>query len=224
MHCFFSQKIDLNKKIVTLADEEFKHYRTLRIKENEEVYVTNGMGDFFECIPSIQEKNSVELKILANSPNNNENDYQIILAFGIIQDKTRLEFIFEKGTELGVNLFIPLKTDRTQKVNLNLNRAKSKIISSLKQSQRSRLPEIHKISSLDDIKNEFPDMDKYYGDSNGNVINSGENKSKLFIIGPEGGFTDKEKIFIEDFAKSVTLSKAILRTETACLSILSKYG
>ena len=52
------------------------------------------------------------------------------------------------------------------------------------------------------------------------AVNS--NKKILILIGPEGGFSSKEKEFIYDnkFLK-VSIAKAVLRAETAIVSILS---
>lgn len=224
MHCFYSRNIDERRNIIILENDELKHFRALRIKDDENVFVTDGNGEFYECYPNNISKNIIELKILSSFPNHNENDYNLILAFSLISDKNRLEFIFEKGTELGVNLFIPLKTERTQKFKFNYERAEAKILSSLKQCKRSVLPVLNEVSDLNYLKENYQDHEKIWGDNSSSQLINMVNKNKLFIIGPEGGFNPEEKKFLSTFAKSTSLSKAVLRTETACISILSKYG
>ena len=44
----------------------------------------------------------------------------------------------------------------------------------------------------------------------------------LFVIGPEGGFTDKEEnLLINNGFKRITLGSNVLRTETASIALLS---
>ena len=56
-----------------------------------------------------------------------------------------------------------------------------------------------------------------------NVLSKDLNNLKiLFVIGPEGGFTDKEeKMLIDNGFISTSFGSSVLRTETASLYVLS---
>ena len=50
-----------------------------------------------------------------------------------------------------------------------------------------------------------------------------KNKKVLVLIGPEGGFDDKEIEYLMGKAKLVSLGKTILRSETAAIFVASAF-
>ena len=55
------------------------------------------------------------------------------------------------------------------------------------------------------------------------VLNTDLNNKKInIVIGPEGGFSPNEVKYLNDLGyKSVSLGKRILRSETACIDMIS---
>ena len=92
---------------VTLPDEERHHARVLRVREGEEVEVFDSLGKNF--VGRFAEDGIAILKETANR----EPATAIHLAMSIIQLE-KFELVLQKATELGVQSFIPLITDRME--------------------------------------------------------------------------------------------------------------
>lgn len=222
MHCFYSD-FNQKSKIIELKGDEFKHFKVLRIDKKEKILVSNGKGQVAECSIYQSDKNIVKLNIDLHKENYNESDFKILLFCGLIQDKSKIELICEKATELGVNEINFLITKHSQKVKPNLDRLIKKTISALKQSNRSRLPKINflKFSDIDFIR--LSKFDVVLADKEGNTqIKNLEGDIAIFV-GPEAGFSSSEINTLNSLFSiaSVKLSSSILRTETACISIIS---
>lgn len=216
MHCFY-QDIDPDKSVINLINDEEKHQKVLRLKKGEKILITNGKGLTAEC--EYLEHSS--FKVLKINENMNENKYHLTICLAIIQDRSRLEFAVEKLTEIGVNEIILLKTDFTQKTNINLDRLYKKAISALKQSNRSVLPIISHPVRISELN--FKSKSNFYLASK-----LGESKveagDSVCFIGPEAGFSEEEENYIYNKfgSKKIKLSNSILRAETAAISISSK--
>lgn len=208
--------------IIKITDEEFKHIKVQR-KTDKQINISNGNGLFATAIPTQLNKDSIELKILNIFQNYNENIYNSTLFFGLIDDKSRIEFIIEKATELGVNSIYPLICEYTQYPKFDLVRSEKKAISALKQSERSFLPKIHNPIKFTELNNLIRNFDlSLIADIDGinEIINS--QKNIALFVGPEGGFSNNEKEFLFKHCKKIKLSNSVLRTETACISLFQK--
>jgi len=208
--------------IIKITDEEFKHIKVQR-KTDKQINISNGNGLFATAIPTQLNKDSIELKILNIFQNYNENIYNSTLFFGLIDDKSRIEFIIEKATELGVNSIYPLICEYTQYPKFDLVRSEKKAISALKQSERSFLPKIYNPIKFTELNNLIRNFDlSLIADIDGinEIINS--QKNIALFVGPEGGFSNNEKEFLFKHCKKIKLSNSVLRTETACISLFQK--
>lgn len=143
----------------------------------------------------------------------------------------KIEYIIQKCTELGVYEIAPVemkrcvvKLDSKDKIK-KIERWKKIAEVAAKQSLRNDILKVEKIYSFEDMKNCLKNYDY--------AILAYEKEEKItlksilkkidcdsvniaVIIGPEGGIDDNEvEELIAQGAKSVTLGKRILRTETA---------
>ena len=87
-----------------------------------------------------------------------KNEHDIWLAFTPIKQNP-LNFIIQKGTELGVQKFIPILSERTIVKDINIERVKKIIIESSEQSNRISVPEITKLETLKNFLSNFPKKD-----------------------------------------------------------------
>ena len=138
--------------------------------------------------------------------------------------------MIQKGTELGVQKFIPILSERTMIKNINIERIKKIIVESAEQSNRISIPEI---KNLQPLKNFLSDFSKkgclVFCDINCNTSNLKNILSKkdmgpvCILIGPEGDFSEKERKLIIDLnqAHSISLAKNILRAETAAIAAVT---
>lgn len=217
MHCFYTD-FDKSDKQIALPDSELKHLKVIRLKDNENFAVSNGKGLFARC-----SLDGDLIKIKEIFENYNENKIKVNLFCAIIQDRGRIEWLVEKATEMGVNKLVFFPSEFSQKIKLNLERLNKKAIASLKQSNRSILPEIKILNSINEIS-DFGIENIIIADQFGNDINF-DNLSEInLFVGPEAGFSNKDiEYFDTNYKiKKIKLSNSILRTETACIAILAR--
>lgn len=161
---------------------------------------------------------------------------------------SKQDFVIQKSTELGVNKIIPFfskntvvkiesQRDQIQKI----KRWQKIAYESSKQCQRADIPDISHIYNLTDLLwlNEFDvkfvcsekktqlslkeylSMDKEADCQSIHIDHAGAKKI-LIIIGPEGGWDDKEiELFKDKNIPLVSLGKLILRAETASITAIS---
>ncbi len=224
---YFSDKI--RSDLVTQLKKEQSHYikNVMRLKEGDTFSVFNSQGEWNASVQNYK-KHQTQIKVLKKVRDKNY-EQNIWLAFALIK-KNPLNFMIQKGTELGVQKFIPILSDRTIVKDINIERTKKIIIESSEQSNRISIPEIVKIEKLKNFISNFPkDGCLVFCDINSNKNNLKNILSKeilgpvCILIGPEGDFSENERRLIVDLkqSKPISLAKNILRSETAALTAVS---
>ena len=141
-----------------------------------------------------------------------------------------MNFLIQKGTELGVQKFIPILSERTSVKDINNERVKKIIIESAEQSNRISIPEIEPLKILKDFLFSFPkngilvfcDINCNQSDLK-NILSKKDLGPICILIGPEGDFSEKERKEILSFegVNKIKINENILRSETAAISALS---
>lgn len=214
-----------------LADGEFHHLsRVVRARCRDEVEVVNGKGVLARAIVTEIAKDRATLEIkerLQVLPHRQ----QLILAQGLPK-LNRLDFILEKGTELGVDQFILFPGDLSIKKEFSSHqqeRARAITIASMKQCGRLFIPQVVLRAPLDEWPDTMPGR-LFYGDTNPEaplfekVWREGRTDllPVTFVVGPESGLSDHEEARLQALgASGVKIHPNILRTETASLAALS---
>ncbi len=148
----------------------------------------------------------------------------LYLCFSLLK-KDKNDWVIQKGTELGVSHFVPLICDRTEKTGFDNERAVKIAIEASEQCGRTDIPRIREPLSPQSLIEELPDNVEIYVAEQGspNVPNT-EAKSIAVLIGPEGGWTDEEKLFFgTKNLKHVAISEFTLRAETAAVSAATLF-
>lgn len=232
MEYFYIEPEEVRSTIITLKDDEHKHlFRVLRKKIGDRIVITDGNGRTFEAILRHIDHDVAECEVTDVRENVNEPVIHITLAISLLRNPARFEFAIEKGTELGVRQFIPIYSERTIPDHAKIARYQKIAQSAMKQSCRSFLPEITVLtkfdsfvdySSKEDLKL-IPHEKTEQSQSLGTVLNHHrEASSVLMVIGPEGGFTDREiELAIQRGFIPISLGPRRLRSETAAISAIS---
>jgi len=224
---YFPNKIQSD--LLPHLSKEQTHYLkdVMRLKIGDKLSIFNTLGEWNAVIETY-EKKGVKIKIMGKA-RDKDNEKNIWLAFSPIKQNP-LNFVIQKGTELGVQRFIPILSERTVVREINIERIKKIIIEASEQSNRISIPEINKPELLKNFLSQFP--------KNGSLIfcdiNSNQNSLKnilarnvddpiCILIGPEGDFSEKEGKMIIDLNQtySISLAKNILKAETAALSAIT---
>jgi 16S rRNA (uracil1498-N3)-methyltransferase len=152
----------------------------------------------------------------------------------------KLDWIIQKGTELGAMKFIPFAATRSvvkwdeKKAAKKVERWQKIAKEAAEQSHRRNLPEVVSpvnLKSLIQLSEAFEhkliayEEDAKQGESSvlaKTLANLGKGQSLLFLFGPEGGLTGEEVTMLKSYGfQSCSLGPRILRTETAPLYALA---
>lgn len=207
--------------------------RVLRVKEGDHVIlIPRSQSESFEYhfAVSSAHKKDVLLQFKERTENHNELGFPLELVLCLPNKPDKLSFIVQKAVELGASSLILTEGDNSQlKHNLRTDRLEKIVSEAAEQSERVHLPAIVFGGSLIETLHEriqLPDAPPFFV-----AMERSENSQPLellaksvvargcsIVVGPEGGFSDDEKAFIQQH-KIVTFSlgRRILRMETAAI-------
>lgn len=206
---------------VIINDEEQQHIvKVLRMKDGEEIHVTDGKGALASGKLVIEGKKAgIEVSEIKNNlPGFNP---KLHIAIAPTKNIDRIEFFVEKAVEMGISEISIIVTEKTERKNINIDKIRKQAVAASKQSLRFHFPAIN-----DSVK--LPDFLKTINPEHTFVAHCHENLKRMelknipqmeeitFLIGPEGDFSEKEIAFLaEHKIKAVSLGNQRLRTETA---------
>lgn len=218
MKLFFGE---INNEIVTINDEEQQHIvKVLRMKNGEEIHVTDGNGNLASGKLLIEgKKANIEVsEIKRDFP-----DFSPKLHIAIAPTKNidRIEFFVEKAVEMGISEITILQTEKTERKNINIDKLKKQAIAASKQSLRFHFPIINDSVKISDFLKNINPESTFVAHCHENLERTQLKEiphleNITFLIGPEGDFSEKEISFLaENKIKAVSLGNQRLRTETA---------
>lgn len=218
MKLFFGE---INNQTVIINDEEQQHIvKVLRMKEGEEIHVTDGKGNLASGTLVIEGKKAgINVKnIQTETPNFKP---RLHIAIAPTKNIDRIEFFVEKAVEMGIFEITILQTEKTERKNINIDKIRKQAIAASKQSLRFHFPVINDLIKLSDFLKNIDSETTFVAHCNENLERIHLNEipkieNYTFLIGPEGDFSDKEILFLaEKGIKAVSLGNQRLRTETA---------
>lgn len=212
--------------IVVLGEREFHHLaHVCRNQEGDEVTLINGLGDTARGTIQELQKHSA-LILIEHVEHHPPPRAQIVLAQAIPQP-SKLDWILEKGTELGVTEFLLFPGSKGKREHLSASqqtRAHAILVAAIKQCGRTTLPIISYFSALP--LERIQGTTAYFGDlrTNAPPLHSRLNNDStvLFFNGSESGWSAQEVQQLETHgALGISLHSNTLRTETAAITAVS---
>lgn len=225
MKRFFGQ---IEGKMARVDGEEFQHLKTvLRLKNGDEIIVLDGSESEFECRIVDMKKDVAFCEVIREGKCRGLAQKNIVL-FQALTKREKLELITQKAVELGVRKMIPFSSDFcVAKDSIGKKDRLEKIVrGACKQCECSVPMEIGDTLKFNQMIKEASKLDivLFANERAGENFNfsSLKNFSNIgIIIGPEGGFSEKEKEeIIQSGAESITLGRRILRSETASIVLM----
>lgn len=219
----FIGDFEFNNGEIRISDKEIVNQicNVLKLKVGEQIILGDGKGE--EILVDIKDINRylVAGKIIEKQKNKNETDVCGILYCAILK-KENFELVAQKATEIGISEIVPLITERTIKLNLNYERLEKIIKEAGEQSGRGVLPILHKAMKFEEAVEAAGKNDlNLFLDSSGVEFKNYKIKNLKIVgvwVGPEGGWSDKEKSQITNHKlQIISLGKTILRAETAAI-------
>jgi len=233
MESFYVSPESITDSYLTITGDEFHHLvHVLRKKTGDKISVVDGAGTAYECELELIERYEAQCLIHKILKQHNEPKVQVTLMLPVLKNHSRIEWIVEKGTELGVSRFVPVYTERTIPHRIRYDRLRKIAFAAMKQCKRSFLPAIEESRELRDILEKVDvSFDKVFighegaplSDSMRSMYGQLPNQRVLILAGPEGGFTNDELQLCERHGGHiVSLGARRFRAETAAL-IMAVY-
>jgi len=227
MHLFYienTQHIDYQNEVIILQEEEARHaIKVLRLKLSDEVFATDGKGNWFQCIIGDIGKKHCSLRIQNHEQERGKIDYKIHIAVAPTKNIKRFEWFLEKATEMGIDEITPIITEHSERRDMKVERSNRVITSAMKQSLKAYHPKLNEPTKFTDFLKKVKQEELYIAHLiNDNQVDlKNEYKRNLdvcILIGPEGDFSNEEvEAAISRGFKAVRMGVERLRTETAAL-------
>lgn len=224
---FYSADLKPSDSTVWIADDEHFHLsRVLRMGSGDKVRVTNGHGLIVTAeIEDVGAKRTSARvkKVEANLPE----PAPLVLALGMLP-RTHMDGALTQCVEAGITGFIPVVAQRCHARRVTEGRDERWMrvaIAAMKQSGRGWLPHIEPAVDVTDLVVRFASFETVLladADAGHAPDADATPVATLGIVGPEAGFTDFERLRIQEGgAKAVRLSAQRLRAETAALALVA---
>lgn len=214
MHWFYDP--ELTPEQIEFKGSEAGHAKALRIREGEQIAITNGRGMFAFAL--VTQDLPLQFQIHHTAADSAPSPrFHLVQA---LAKNDRDEMALQASVELGANSVTPWQASRSivrwdQKAERNRDRWQTIAIEAMKQSQQSHLCVVTPLASTKQLKpigqgivldpraektlDQFPPSEDF-----------------TIVVGPEGGITDEELTQLEAAGfERVKLGSSVLRASTA---------
>lgn len=236
MHRFFIKPENISNKEVFFKPEEIRQIKNvLRLSAGDRIQVLDNTGNTYTVEISKSDNKTLKGNIVEKKYQKPDSKFNLSLGQALTKG-SKIDFIIQKATELGVENITFIETERSVVKYKNVQ-AKDKLKrwekiakEAAEQSHRITIPDISCCGNLEEFcqsnKNAQLKLIFWEEEKEKKLRDYLENDIGIshlsMLIGPEGGFSSKEIELTHDFGFiPVGLGPRILKTETAVMSILS---
>ena len=226
---FFINSNNVSNNVITIDDKEnYRHIaRALRSKTGEKLLLIDENQMQYETVITRITDNEIicEAKNIYHS--NRDLGFDLYLAQSPLRSDAQLT-IMEKSTELGVRGVYPVLTDNCA-VKKEVAEAKTEkwqkvMYEAFKQCERAKIPACYPVTTLENVFSEKFNRIIVFGERSTeqslkqylskNPVKKEE--KMLVVIGPEGGFSQREfEMFKDKNIPVISLGDLILKADTA---------
>ena len=238
----FADLSSMQDGMLAIGGEDYNHIKNvLRMHAGEKISVRGTDGNSGEHIFEIVSFSDslVQCRLLSVKESDVELPVRVILFQGLPKGD-KMDLIVQKAVEMGVAEIVPVEMHRSI-VKLTGDKRRKRVMrwqsiaeAAAKQSRRAVIPQVNVIltykealqyaaSAADLILVPYEAMADEAGNGTRALLESLKpGQTAAVFVGPEGGFEESEiGAALEIGAKTVSLGKRILRTETAALAFLA---
>lgn len=231
---FLIKKEEIKNNFIELTDNEnlFHLTKVLRIKACEKIKFIDNDRNLYFCEVIEINKNFLKAKILKKSISERILNNNIVLVQSILAPDAQ-NLLIANATQTGVKKIYPVLSDNVSVSKKSLKEKREKwqkiVIENFKQCERADLAVVEEIQELKDILTKFKKenilifVEKFENMNLNNCTKDIDFSSEIaVVIGPEGGFSDKEfEYFIKEKYKLITLGKMIYKAPNAATVAIS---
>lgn len=224
-----------------LPAEEAAHcMRVLRLKQGDEVHLTDGKGGFYRAELTDVTPKRCGFRLLETQTKDKEWRGHLHLAVAPTKNIDRIEWLAEKATEIGFDELSFLDCRFSERRTVKTERIEKILVSAMKQSHKAYKPLLDDMQAFgkfiardfagqkfiahcydeSDVRDERKSEDDKAMDGGKPFLLDvlDENSDALVLVGPEGDFSiDEVREALACGFRSVSLGRSRLRTETAAL-------
>ena len=217
---------------ITLPEDSSAHLlRVLRLAPGDAVTLFNGDGFDYAARLLTAAKRGAEAEVTGREPVARESPLLITLVQGVARGE-KMDLVLQKATELGVDAFTPVVTERTE-VKLDAERAGKRmthwrgvLAAACEQCGRAVLPRLSEPTALAAYAGTERADIKLVLDPTGDVglasVSPQAGQSIALVVGPEGGLSERDLATLRAAGfRGLKLGPRILRTETAGLAAVA---
>ena len=208
-------------------DEALHALRVLRIKSGDEMFLMDGVGNFYRAEVTLAATKRCMYEVKEVMPQQPAWRGHVHLAIAPTKMMDRIEWFAEKATEVGIDELAFLNCQFSERKVLKTLRLDKIIISAVKQSRKPYRPQLTPLTRFNDfIKKEraglkfiahcYEEVERKDLFTELQQLSASEDVT--LMVGPEGDFSiDEVRLALENGYESVSLGTSRLRTETAGL-------
>lgn len=227
-HLFYSPEVS---KTHQLPDDEAVHaVRVLRLGEGDEVWITDGLGQWYDCRVTMATQKRCAVQIEGTRQWQKPWQSDIHLAVAPTKNMDRIEWFAEKATEIGVDAIHFVECANSERRVIKTERVNKIVVSAMKQSHKALLPKVTPLQRFKDFVSQPFEGQKFIAHCYDQSDVGGGDKPflmdcvkadvpTLVLVGPEGDFSiDEVRVAEAAGFVSISLGESRLRTETAALA------
>lgn len=240
MQRYFVKNHAIRGKSALIQGRDHHHIKNvMRMRPKDKVYLCDENENVYLAEIAVISQQEIVLNIIDQIDHKSELEVSTTIALGLTR-REKQEEVLKRITELGASGFLTVALERSvvkagEKSDSIRERHWSIAKEAAEQSHRRRIPSIYGHFSFPDFLNFSEQFDLCLfayeeagrkGDASlKSIIRSFRGKSVLALVGPEGGFSQKEaEVLMQRGFVPVGLGPRILRCETAPLYIMSAFS
>lgn len=208
-----------------LGDRDVVHQirNVLKLKKGEIMLLSNGRLDEAQARIIDIGARAIEVEIIQRLKNRNEPKIETVLFCGILK-KENFDLVVQKATEVGVTEIYPLISNRTVKLDINIERVTKIAKEAAEQSGRGLVPLIHEpVKFTEALRHAAPNDANYFFELGAPLFDTGIMRMRGMdrvgiFIGTEGGWDESEVVAAKKhFFQIVSMGPLTFRAETAAI-------
>jgi 16S rRNA (uracil1498-N3)-methyltransferase len=203
---------------IRIGGEAHRHLAVTRIEPGETVEVFDGRGGIWVAVAESAGKRETIVKV-TDSRKVERDPVEIVLGLAMIKIPS-FELALEKAVEVGVTRVIPFTANRSNAAPGNRHDRWHRIlVEAVKQSKHYFVPLLDGLKTFDEIVSVPAASKIIFAERRGGLLKPVLSGSPvLYLVGPEGGWTDQELLAADAAGfQVVSLGRAILKAETAAI-------